>query len=310
MRHILLLALAVVGCGTDGDMRYVADFHPPEVAPGYTRFLTPTIKAIAPGDDVEYCHWVAAPSASARDVLDFTGLQSASGHHTILYATTATQYAVGETHICTEQDMLPITFIGAIGGEGTSSSAAKLPEGLYYRVPADQALMINTHWLNATDETLDGQAVLDVKFDAASDQRQTADLFANSGLKFQIAAGTTTYDTSCVLQRDFSFAMISNHMHEHGWAAYSELIHPDGSHDMVAVDSTWATDTQFNPHYTMYSVAAPKLAHAGDVFHTHCEWQNNTTRTLAFPDEMCTGFGFYFPGRGQIACTEGNWPTN
>ena len=54
---------------------------------------------------------------------------------------------------------------------------------------------------------------------------------------------------------------------------------------------------------------APKVAHAGDTFHTHCEWQNTTAKTLAFPDEMCTGVGFYFPSQGQIACTEGSWPT-
>ena len=51
MKHMFLLALGVVGCAADGtDARYVADFHPPEVAAGYTRFLTPPTKGIAPGD--------------------------------------------------------------------------------------------------------------------------------------------------------------------------------------------------------------------------------------------------------------------
>ena len=66
--------------------------------------------------------------------------------------------------------MLHISFVGAIGGEGTATSAAKLPDGLNFRLPAGQALMINTHWLNATDNTVDGQAVIDVKFaDATPD---------------------------------------------------------------------------------------------------------------------------------------------
>lgn len=74
-------------------------------------------------------------------------------------------------------------------------------------------------------------------------------------------------------------------------------------------DTTWAYDQQFNPRYTRFTVEAPNVARAGDTFHTHCEWQNTTAKTLTFPDEMCTGVGFYFPSQGQIACTEGSWPT-
>jgi hypothetical protein len=309
MRYMFLLVLGLVGCATDSSSRYVADFNPPEAAPGYTRFLTPMLKGIAPGEDVEYCQWVAAPSDSARDVIDVTGLQSRSGHHTVLYATLATQHAVGETHICTAQDMLPITFVGAIGGEGTSMSAAQLPDGLFFRVPAGQALMINSHWLNATDDILDGQSVIDVKFAPTSDQRQIADLFANNGVRFQLGQGVSTYDTSCVLQEDFNFAMVSNHMHEHGMSAYSELIRADGTKEMLAVDESWGGDQPFNPRYLKYSLAVPMVAHAGDTIHTHCEWENSTGRSLAFPDEMCAAVNFYFPARGQITCTEGKWPT-
>jgi hypothetical protein len=307
---MLLLAVGtLLGCGTDSRSQYVANFDPPDPPPGYTRFVTPTMKGIAPGDNLEYCQWVSGPADVAQDVLDLTGLQSATGHHVVLYATSATQFAVGETHICTEQDTVPISFVGAIGGEGTSSSAAKLPDGLYFRLQAGQALMINTHWLNATDEPVDGQAVIDVKFAPASDQRQTADLFANTGVRFKLASGTNSYDASCVLEQDMNFAMVGNHMHTHGTAAFSELIRPDGTKAMLAEDTTWAYDQQFNPKYNMFSLANPVVAHVGDTVHTHCEWQNTEDKPLTFPDEMCVGIGFYFPSRGQIGCVDGVWPT-
>jgi hypothetical protein len=307
MRFVALGAL-LAGCATEeAGPHYVANFHPPDVKPGYTRFLTPTMTNIAPGDNVEYCQWIAAPEATARDVLDLTGLQSATGHHAVLYATADTNHAVGDTRICTEQDTLPIAFVGAIGGEGTGMSAARLPDGLFFRVPAGQALMINTHWLNATDNAVDGQAVIDVKFAPASDQRQTADLFANNGLKFQVTPGASSYDASCVLRDDLSFAMVTNHMHERGYTAYTEVIHADNTTEMLVADSTWAGDQQFNPKYAVFSLAAPRVAHAGDTIHTHCEWQNSTAKTFTFPDEMCVGIGFYFPARGQLSCTDGTW---
>ena len=307
----LFVAVGTVlaGCGTDSGPSYVANFRPPSVAPGYTRFLTPMARGIAPGEDVEYCQWVAGPASAALDVIDVFGMQSPTGHHAALYATTETQFAVGETHICTEQDMLSVAFIAGLGGEGTANTANMLPDGLVFRVPVGQALMINTHWLNATDEVIDGQAVIDVKFAPASDQRQAADLFANDGRQFQIRPGRTTFDASCVLQRDMNLVMAANHMHDHGATVFSELIHPDGTKAMLMSEPAWSAEEQFNPKYIKFSLDAPMIARAGDTYHTHCEWQNNTTRTFAFPDEMCVGLAFYFPAQDHIVCLDGAWPS-
>lgn len=304
------IALAVLaGCGTDPGTQWVDNFNPPPVADGYTRFVSPIVKDIEPGANVEWCQWVAAPSDVDRDVMDLTGLQSATGHHAVLYATTATNFTVGESHECTIDDMLHISFVGAIGGEGTASSAAKLPDGLNFRLPAGQALMINTHWLNALDNAVDGQAVVDVKFADPSPDHTIADLFANNGDMFQIDAGqNASYDVNCVLAHDMNFAMVTNHMHNYGKSAYSELIHQDGTKQMLVTDEEWHVEEQFAPVYTKYSVEQPMVAHAGDTFHTHCEWTNTTTTTKYFPDEMCDGIAFYFPSQGQIPCENGSWP--
>jgi hypothetical protein len=169
--------------------------------------------------------------------------------------------------------------------------------------------MVNSHWLNAMDQTVDGQAVFDVKFAPASPDRMIADLFANNGDNFQLAPGPGTYDVNCVLQQDLNFAMVTNHMHTLGISAYTELIHGDGSKQMLIADSTWLSDEQFNPIYQRYSVSTPLVAHAGDTYHTHCEWNNTTADTVLFPTEMCDGIGFYFPAQvGQLVCDNGGWP--
>lgn len=310
MRNGTILAcLLLIGCATNSSPDYIAGFDPPPAAPGYTRFVTPVVQNIQPGADVEYCQWVAGPSDKDRDVIDVTGLQSMTGHHAVLYATTETNFKVGESHICTVDDMLTISFIGGIGGEGTGASAAKLPDGLYFRLPAGTALMANTHWLNATDKTVEGQAVLDIKFGQPTDDHMIADLFANNGDTFQVTAGAvTSYDVSCVLKQDMNFAMVTNHMHTLGSSAYSELIHADGTKQMLVSDPVWSAEEQFDPNYQRFSVAQPLVAHAGDTYHTHCEWMNTGTKTVSFPDEMCDGIGFYFPSQGQIACEDGGWP--
>ena len=307
MRNGTILAVLLVGCATNATPDYIAGFNPPALEPGYTRFVTPTVKNIAPGADVEYCQWIAAPSDTDRDVLDVKGLQSKTGHHAVLYATTETNFKVGESHICTVDDMLTISFVGGIGGESTGGRDAKLPDGLNFRLPKGQALMANTHWLNATDSTVDGQAVLDIKFAAPSSDHMIADIFANNGDTFQITPGaTTSYDVSCTLQQDLNIAMIGDHMHTLGSSAFTEVIHADSTKEMLVNDASWSAEEQFDPMYTRYTVADPLVLHAGDTVHTHCEWANSGTKTVTFPDEMCVGIGFYYPSHGQITCEDGS----
>jgi hypothetical protein len=168
--------------------------------------------------------------------------------------------------------------------------------------------MINSHWLNATDNVVEGQASIDVKFAPVSDSRVVADLFASNSDSFTIPAnGAQTFDNSCVLKDDLNFAMITNHMHTNGKSIYTEVRHGDGTSDMIVADNPWALEEQFNPMFARYTVAAPLALHKGDTLHTHCEWNNTTGADLMFPDEMCVSTGFYFPGHGQIICNDGDW---
>ena len=293
--------VAVVGCGTNGP-DYVPGFDPPAEQAGYTRYVTTPVKNITPGTNIEMCEWVAPAATEDQEVLGFTGAQSATGHHAILFATTETNFKVGDSHECTTADMVSVSYIGAV------TETTRLPDGLFFKLRKGQALMVNTHWLNTTDGTVEGQAVVDVKFGAPDPSHTIADIFANNGDTFAITPGAPySYDVSCVFPQDVNFAMVANHMHLNGMSAYTEVLHTDGTSTMLRQDNTWTTDEQFNPVYTVYSRDQPFVVHAGETMHTHCEWINQGSTTLMFPDEMCAGNGFYFPGNGLSACDDGTW---
>jgi hypothetical protein len=310
-----LAVVAVAGCSSSSGgapSPYIDGFNPPPVAAGYTRYVTPVIHDIAPGTDVLYCQWVAAPSTDAQDVLDVTGLQSAHGHHVILYSTTEAQ-PLGESHSCTTNDMLYVGYLGAVGNEGTAGG--KLPEGVAFRMKPGQYIMANTHFINAGTEPIDGQAVIDVKWEAASSTRQLASLFVDIGTSFTIPANALyTLDERCTLQSDLSVLMVGNHMHQYGQSVYSEMIHSDGTTDSLRNDTTWSAEEEFNPTFTTYPLAQPYVMHSGDVIHTSCTWQNTIPSPLTFPDEMCASFAYYLVPAGssgdEINCEDGQWPTS
>jgi hypothetical protein len=75
---------------------------------------------------------------------------------------------------------------------------SSLPDGLFFRLHKGQAVLVNTHWLNATDKTVEGQAVIDVKLEPADSSHTVADVFANNGDTFSIPPGApTSYDMNC-----------------------------------------------------------------------------------------------------------------
>lgn len=306
-----IACLFYVACGSstmDNPPPPSAGFSPKPVAEGFTRFVLPTIPAIGSGSDVQKCQYIAGPSDSDRYVTIVDGQQSKGGHHIVLYANQKSE-PVGTSRDCTGDDTLSIAFLGAYGGEGNSTGAAPVPEGVAFKLPKGQALMTSTHFINASQEAVDGQSVLDVKYVDVATVKQVANNFANLSVAFKIPAGqTASLDVSCKFTKDLSFFRMANHLHEWGKSAYTEVIRADGKRELLTRNDTWQKEMTFNFPFATWPLDKLLVIKKGDTVVTHCAWTNTTTRDLTFPDEMCVVFGFYIPGDGpQVSCVDNNW---
>jgi hypothetical protein len=300
-RSSFLVGLVLLASCTDGDdVSYIAGFAPPPAADGYTRFVMPTVAELQPGEDLMFCQWVAPPADLDRQIIDATGFQSTGGHHIALYATSQVE-PIGTSRICTLRDMLTVNFVGAVGAEGLS--AAKLPDGMAFSVPAGFALMTNTHYFNTSDEVMDAQSVIDVKF---ADPKQRLAAAGNVAVNYDTFSippgGSFTSDGYCKATKQLSFFMWGNHMHEWGAHAMSEIIRADGTRQLMAKDDTWSQDRTFNPVWTRWDTAAPFIVNPGDTFHVQCSWNNTTGEPLTFPVEMCVSTGFTLEEMPQSVC--------
>src|SRR5690349_4975051 len=109
MRTLGIVLLA--GCSASGPS-YVAGFNPPAVESGYLRYVSPLIRKVMPGDDLNECQWLEQPADHDRLVVATGGYQSKGGHHFTLYATKLIE-TNGTSRICTNEDMLNVSFLGA-----------------------------------------------------------------------------------------------------------------------------------------------------------------------------------------------------
>jgi hypothetical protein len=309
-----LVVPVLVACGVEHGINvglpsgpYIDGFNPPPVQAGMTRFITPVIKDIQPGDDQLWCQWIQAPQDHDLDLVAFVGQQSKWGHHVVLYANSLVE-PVGTSRICTNGDMLTVRYLAAVGGEGTS--IVTMPPNVVMRLPAGQAVMANVHFINAGTTTIEGQAVLDVNFQPPDPSRQVAGFLTDLNTQFTVPANTVgTADVSCVAPKDMQFFLFADHMHGYGSSIFTELIRAgDGSTMTLARDNIWQPEFMFNPTFSQWPLNAAATIKAGDTIHTHCEWNNTTTSALTFPGEMCVGLGFYLPGDGpDEICADGSW---
>lgn len=313
MKKLLGGLLVVAACGGPAapvpNPTYIPGFNPTPAAAGFTRYVSPIV-TVDPGQSELFCQWVTNPFPNDIDVISVTGQQSAFGHHVVVYATTATA-PLGTSRLCSTNDMEAVHYIGAIGGDGGGSNINSiLPAGAVFRIPAGQSLMFNTHFINTTDQAVLGQAVMDLQFATPSSSDVLPGFFYNNNASFSLApvASAQTADATCPITTDMSFYALANHMHYLGQSIYTEVIHPDGSHETIVQNPSWLPEYMFNPVWQTWPASQPFALHAGDTLHTHCEWLNDTGATVTFPVEMCDAVGFFVPSNGaQVGCTDGVW---
>lgn len=309
MRNKFLVAVLVLaGCATNGNKVELIDgFNPPAPGASSIQFIIPPIRNIPPGADETFCTYLDYRADKDMDIVDYQGYQSKiAAHHELLYAVDNKEPS--GTHICNEDDMINARYLA---GGGEESPPLQLPEGIVIRLPAHTQIMIQTHWINATDSAVDGQAAFNVHVEDPSPDHITSQLFTVATTQLTLPVGAGTGHAECTVQRDMSFFLMGGHEHE--WGTHVRMtVTPSGGQPTMIYDTPWEASYQFNPPRNSYTKDAPFQMHAGDKLSVDCDYDNTTGATLQFPKEMCVGFGYWFPSGStpEIDCVDGQWPTN
>jgi len=303
----LVVATFVAGCSSGPAQMMMnspgptrpAGFDPPPPMADELEFDSPIIPQIAPGTDVTYCSYLDAHVTDTTDVVHFRVLQSLTGHHAILFS--AKQSRPVDTHVCTEDDMVNTRFVAAGGAE--SVGTIEIPDGLAFRIPAGTQLMMQTHWINATQQPVDGQAVAYITTRPTDPSRQVLDLFNVVKTDFSLPAGKmTTASTTCNVKQKMQLFTLTGHEHEFGSHVDIQLSDGTSTNTQMLWSYDWQPSYQSAPPYKIYGVQQPLVLMPGQELQVTCTWNNNTGNDLAFPREMCVGSGFVLEAMPQAVC--------
>ena len=305
MKKLALLAV-LAACGTDIEpmSNLLPSLHPdPAPANGF-QIVTPVVDDIEPGADLEMCTWTDKITTEQTDIRWTQGYQSApAGHHIVLYYTMIHQ-PPGTQRVCNDADMATFRLVSGNGEEGDRNTA---PGNLVYRVPAGAQLVMNHHWLNVTDQTVKGQAVLNVSPAEPGGNYVPSGNMAILDTKLDIAPGNQSLDINCTFDRTMKLWYLIPH--EHQWGTHMIVQLTRGGVQTTNFDVPWEPSYAFHPPEERHDPADPVTVNPGDKVHVHCEWNNDTGHDLLFGSEMCVAFGQFVDdeNKGNWACDHGEW---
>lgn len=301
-RPACLLLLAIAACASD-DPDDDGLLAPPP--PGRGVQLTMRHQ-IAPGVEGEWCQFVRASDEALwveRDEVRFT----AGSHHFLLYETaydaipTATDDGVAVdtrgVFDCSDGPTAGWSITRLVGGSqnGTGDSLLAFPDGVAMPVRAGAVLLMNAHYLNASDQPLEPEVRINLWTRPQAEVAIEGDLLFLYNPVIKVAAGGGGRARwRCPVHADITIANLQSHMHRRG-VGYRASI--EGGAVLYQTDRWQDVPVErYQP-----GVVVP----AGARLDYQCDYQNAEDRTVyqgaRSTDEMCMLIGSYYPADPRTA---------
>jgi hypothetical protein len=269
---------------------------------GFT-LLTTQEFTIRPGADVLVCHYLNTFAPQDADLLiaEIHSYQLQYGHHVSLNYTEETQPA--DSHECAEADMTRTLLVGA--GNESSELRFTLPTDVVVRVPRGRQIVMQSHYINPTNAPIRVRDAITYRGPAAGRAVDIADPYAFNDGDFSIPPRTMGYGRTleCTMDRDMNVVNLFGHAHEYATRLWIERA-PAGSDrfEMLYNESGAGGRLQSNPPMRYYDRSNVLRLRAGDRVRVNCNWDNTSNNTLHFPQEMCAGVMYAYPGAGFRSC--------
>jgi len=302
----LALLLLMVGCGTDVEplSNLLPSLNPDPAPRGGYQLVTPVVDNLAPGSDTEMCTWTDMITTDQMDIRWTQGFQSAPGGHHIVVFYTMIHQPPGTQRVCSDADMATFRIVSGNGEDGAKNEA---PGNLVYRIPKGAQIVLNHHWLNVTDQTISGQAVLNIAPAAPGNNYIPSGATAILDTSMDIPPGQQHLDIHCDFEKQMKMWFLIPH--EHAFGTHMSVKLTRGGAQETPFDLDWSPSYAFHPPEDRKDPADPMTVNPGDSIDVHCEWNNTTDHDLLFGPEMCVAFGQYVDdkGIGNLECDKGQW---
>ncbi|HUS67811.1 MAG TPA: hypothetical protein VMZ28_24920, partial [Kofleriaceae bacterium] len=252
---------------------------------------------LAPGEEKTFCYYTTLPSEAAGGVHLWESAMTPGSHHMIVYLLDSLPEpdgTVDESGNCgfLAGDLSPRWVYASQDPE----SNTPLPDGVGISVATRQPVVMQMHYLNASDQPLDTHVLLNGHTYESGVEYQEAHAYITYNDQININPGQEgAVQGSCPLPADAKFFILSTHTHQ-----FSTQVQVTDGGSMVLETDDWE-----HPGFRLWE-DAPYYSFGGNLGY-RCEYFNTSDTVVhdgesAATDEMCMVVGYFIGGGGDAAC--------
>jgi hypothetical protein len=264
------------------------------------------VSSLDPGQEIERVQFFQVPAEGLmvnREEVRYTP----GSHHVLIYTTPYTSIPTTDIHGNTVDTSGVIDaprggtadwmINGVIAGSQSADAPPvvdHLPANVAVNVAGGTVLLMNTHYLNTTQATLQVEARINLYTVPAAQVTQEAGILFYYDPIIRVPGNASSYaEMACPVASDITLATLQTHMHARGMGGQAFVIPPGSTTpQMIYTSSSWTS-----PPVQAYSPALQ--IKAGSTLDYHCNYQNTQPNTvlqgLTTKDEMCMIVGVYYP---------------
>lgn len=251
------------------------------------------------GGDQTYCLRWTTPDE--LDITSFTGTLGAGGHHALLLTRASSPDPDGFDP-CSEATIMDAQVLGPFGmvagfsfassGEQIDFPTTPSPTGL--RIPKGTQLILDTHFINTTAQSLDACASIDLTRGTVDVPLELLTMLPAAEYTLSVPPlGSVSVSYPQPSGGNFQILSAWGHMHE-GATQFLLSIKETGTTLFESTD--WA-----EPKPMIFSDQTV-LIESTQSFQLDCSFDNVGTTAVGFPDQMCVGAMYLLPCAADGGC--------
>ena len=275
--------------------------------PAYSEVEICTVTRLEPKAD-EQLYWVNAMESLVTDgthhmnvlIGEFSFLDAFVGEGSSEAALGA---EVGQ-HPCSELETMERAY--TIFPSQRDNQQITLPQGVAAPMTAPLLVIFSHHYVNATPDPIQINAVLNIETIPAEEVTDVASLIFTDIPELEVPSGEDrVFSRTCVVDRDVEVALVSSHNHE--WGECATMNAYDGDTEAVSPEPFFVNKSWEQPPILHFEPGSYSLK-AGDGIHWACHYSNDTDRTLindgTAEGEMCVFAAVVYPSLWTTAQVE------
>lgn len=304
MLSLLMLFACTEAPVDDGPLDLRVDL--PELPTFGAQILGPEVE-IAPYTEQQFCTFGTFDGEDLGIQVGTAYQDGSYGHHAVILLASplVEDRPDGEAWDCNGADSMAQSLPLVVPTEPPRAGVAAmtLPAGLAVRIDAGTRYILQSHYLNTSDQALLVRDVMNLDGVPAAEVDTFASVFTHVALDIEVPPqGEQTLTASCEWEDEVEVLTVFGHMHEWGTAFSVDHVRDEEAERLYDVPAWDPAYRDAPPRETF--ARGELIVEAGDVFETTCSWANTTDETLRFPHEMCAFTGLVAPAEEPIVCVD------